>query len=296
MSEINASENRASSNSGDYDNLTRIDGIGAARQQWFRSVFNVRTFRDLAALSAEEIETRLKAEKKPISKSAIQEWLAQAAELAGNNQKVSSSKPVQGAWKTLATFVVVFEDQKAGDQTRYRTTVQHMEVDETKQWPGIEQPELCKWMLTQLGAQAPEARPDAFLPPAFDDRVQEVLAKVILLESQFRTLEQGASNPQRGDAPPAVIEPQPKTAVESPAPVPAAFSPQLQQVIAKARELDTETRKPASQLPTSRPVSQPLPAAPPAVPTGYSDKLQKILAKADRLEAQKKNPAKSAGA
>lgn len=65
-----------------YDDLTRIRGIEAAKQQWLRESFKVYTFRDLARLSVDKIESRLKAEWHSISRKEIQEWIAQARELA----------------------------------------------------------------------------------------------------------------------------------------------------------------------------------------------------------------------
>ena len=44
-----------------WDDLTAIMGIGQARQIWFRETLNVQTYRDLAALSIDEIDSRLKA-------------------------------------------------------------------------------------------------------------------------------------------------------------------------------------------------------------------------------------------
>lgn len=41
-----------------YDDLTKISGIGAARQQWLARSFGVRTYADLAALLADEIEAQ----------------------------------------------------------------------------------------------------------------------------------------------------------------------------------------------------------------------------------------------
>ena len=43
-----------------HDDLTILQGIGPARQQWLRASFGVRTFADLAALSPAAIEQRLK--------------------------------------------------------------------------------------------------------------------------------------------------------------------------------------------------------------------------------------------
>ena len=42
------------------EDLTVISGIGKARQEWLRKTFHVRTLLDLAKLSADDIEAKLK--------------------------------------------------------------------------------------------------------------------------------------------------------------------------------------------------------------------------------------------
>ena len=60
------------------DDLTMIKGIGPARQRWLKESLDVRTFGDLAALSADEIESRLKADRQIASRETIEAWIAQA--------------------------------------------------------------------------------------------------------------------------------------------------------------------------------------------------------------------------
>lgn len=64
------------------DDITRIQGIGATRKQWFYDNLNVRTIRDMAALSAEEVEAKIKEDGLGITTTTINEWLSQAAEFA----------------------------------------------------------------------------------------------------------------------------------------------------------------------------------------------------------------------
>ena len=58
--------------------LTVIKGIGPVRQRWFNDSLNVYTYRELAALPAEEIESKLKAEGSITSRNDIEQWIAQA--------------------------------------------------------------------------------------------------------------------------------------------------------------------------------------------------------------------------
>jgi hypothetical protein len=70
------------SNDREYDGLTVIKGIGPVRQQWLQETLDVRTVPELAALSADELETRLKAAGQVVSRHEIERWLTQARELA----------------------------------------------------------------------------------------------------------------------------------------------------------------------------------------------------------------------
>lgn len=150
------------------DNLTTIKGIGPVRQRWLRESLNVRTFRDLAALSADEIESRLKIEGGIASRSDIEEWIVQAQELAATelpSQRVVESADAEaeatanspaagGKWQPFASFVVEFQARQVeGQAEEQRTTVHHMEADKSETWPGIEGERLCQWMLGQLGGK-----------------------------------------------------------------------------------------------------------------------------------------------
>lgn len=65
-------------NDRNLDDLTMIKGIGSARQRWLKESLDVRSFGDLAALSADEIESRLKADKQIASRETIEAWIAEA--------------------------------------------------------------------------------------------------------------------------------------------------------------------------------------------------------------------------
>lgn len=63
------------------DDLTRLKGIGPVKQQWLKTSLNICTVQELADFSADEIESRFKAEGQTVSKSEIEGWIAQAREL-----------------------------------------------------------------------------------------------------------------------------------------------------------------------------------------------------------------------
>ena len=168
-----------------FDNLTAIKGIGAKTQDWLRQSLNVHTFQDLAALSADEVETQLKAEGRIISRNVLDLWIAQAAraaeEIAAIHQPAPEAKAAalrttgrasvssnaatktkarhrtaQGDWKPFASFIVEFQYRSANGAREQRTTAHHMEADKEVAWSGIEGDRLTSWMLERLPPLAAE--------------------------------------------------------------------------------------------------------------------------------------------
>lgn len=148
------------------DDLTVIEGIGDARQRWLRDSLGVREYRDLAALSAEEVESRLKAEGQVASRNAIDAWITRAHELAAAagrslparksevlHEESADSDAGQADWLPFASFVVEFQSQELGGREApeppvvCRTAVHYVEADEDKAWLGIEGRRLSEWML-----------------------------------------------------------------------------------------------------------------------------------------------------
>jgi hypothetical protein len=128
------------------DDLTAIEGIGAQRERWLRKALGVSTYEALGRLSANDIESRLRAEGQVVSRSAIEAWIAKASELA------AGAKTLHRDWRPFAQFVVEFQRrdvEKPGVKRpviRYRTQVHDIEADETKRWAGIDPERLCAWM------------------------------------------------------------------------------------------------------------------------------------------------------
>lgn len=154
------------------DDLTEIKGIGVARERWLRESLNVHTFQDLAALSVDEIELELKAEGRAVPRNEINEWIAEAQELAATatpstQQSIEpevveaettvNSAFVEGEWKPFASFVVEFQTlQAAGQTVEQRTKVHYMEGDKSETWPYVERERLCQWMLDQVEEGLPQ--------------------------------------------------------------------------------------------------------------------------------------------
>jgi hypothetical protein len=152
-----------------YDDLTALKGIGPVRQQWLREALNVRTFRDLAALTLDEIEQKFRATGKIIVRGKIDQWIREAKQRATSIQRdpelskqpiISTVQTVNTAtndptgadsWKPFASFVVEYQTRSpAGGRQTQRTKVHHIESDTCATWPGIEATQLCQWMREQL--------------------------------------------------------------------------------------------------------------------------------------------------
>lgn len=169
------------------DDLTRIKGIGLTRQEWLRNAFKVFTFADLAALTPEQIERQLKAERQIASRGEIAAWINKAQELAGGSPSagaataVSSVASKQGNeqaeectvvaatadWQASARFVVEFQttvDEAIGAREQiYRTVASHLDLATdhllgSKSWSGLQSEPLCTWMLEQV-EQQPQPTP-----------------------------------------------------------------------------------------------------------------------------------------
>ncbi len=98
MTILPAAKNLTSRNGKKRDDLTRLKGIGSVKQQWLREGLNIRTFRELATLSADEIESKLRAEGQTVSKSEIEGWIIQARELVALEER--SQQPIMESPKT----------------------------------------------------------------------------------------------------------------------------------------------------------------------------------------------------
>jgi predicted RecB family nuclease len=153
------------SSDSEYDDLTVIRGIGSVRQRWLREALGVRTIPELAALSVDELETRLKAAGQVAPRHEIERWLTQARELAGAAEPASpqviaaTEEELGGAasdlanvdealprgldlensetgkkdrspadedgWKPFASFVVEFQVRQLAGQAQERQTKVH---------------------------------------------------------------------------------------------------------------------------------------------------------------------------
>lgn len=150
------------------DDLTVIPGIGKDRQRWLQEVFGVYTFRDLAALSVDEVEAHLKAEedKKNFSLEDVERWIRAAQEKVDAGPQVVTTSPSTAAhatrsyqnndpdrdgWDVFATFLVDFRTRLGAEgQQELRTVVSHMDEDKPKKLDGIALDEMKDWIAERI--------------------------------------------------------------------------------------------------------------------------------------------------
>jgi hypothetical protein len=163
--------------------LSEITGIGRARARWLEATFGIRSVSDLAAVSPEEVERKLKAEGKgSVSLRTIQGWVEQAEALVGKQQgelgdpaprarsRAVRTRQESPKWTPVGSFVVEFQsraDDRVGKE--WRTVAHYLEKDRNHAWTGLERDQLCSWMIQQLelgvpirtapGARQPLERP-----------------------------------------------------------------------------------------------------------------------------------------
>jgi hypothetical protein len=159
--------------------LSEINGIGPVRARWLEATFGVRNARDLATLSPDDIERRLKAEgRSTVSRATIESWLADARRHASQakrggttrkptrpGKKSAVERPVE--WRPVASFVLEFQSRAGGAEERWRTAGHYVEQDLDQTWPGLDCVALCGWIThhleTSTGPHVIESaeRPDA---------------------------------------------------------------------------------------------------------------------------------------
>jgi hypothetical protein len=154
-----------------HDDLTVINGIGPAREEWLRKALDVRTYADLAALTTDEIEQKLKADGYIAAPAVIESWVLQAQELSEEVStttypideayveavKEANSSGRNGDWKPYAAFMVEFLVHPVeGRQSEKRVAVHQVELGSmetlrSESWQDTEDEQILLWMLEHAG-------------------------------------------------------------------------------------------------------------------------------------------------
>lgn len=142
-----------------YQDLTRIRGIGEARQKIFRDELDIKTYHDLANLDKEAALSVFRRHSEAVSGEMLETWMETAAELAletsleetpsgGYSLKVPDAN---NGWQAFATFVVDYQVKPSATGDLFQTTVHFMQKDETRSWPDIDTCSYYQWINEQLG-------------------------------------------------------------------------------------------------------------------------------------------------
>jgi primosomal protein N'' len=154
------------------DDLTTVTKVRPAVADWLQDTFGVRTFAELANLSADAIRKAAQTSERRLSRVKIRIRVP-ARELAGKTNSKSPRKEASMAeprrpaklqkasteWQEFASFIVYFERKMQGGVEQQRTTVEqrtaihHLETSEQSKWQGLAALQACEWMISKLPAQ-----------------------------------------------------------------------------------------------------------------------------------------------
>ena len=188
----------------EMDDLTVLKGIKKTRQAWLREQLNVLTYADLAALSADDIEAKLKADNRFVARELIELWLETAASLT--TQAAQSSAPASPesdqwqAWQPFASFVVEFQERRlAGQFKEQRTKVHYMESDVERAWDGLAHADLADWIKQQVGEAPPPVapQPEAERPSPLTKPIDLTLTRLVAWQPPQAAQPQLVYEPER---------------------------------------------------------------------------------------------------
>jgi uncharacterized protein YeaC (DUF1315 family) len=170
------------------DNLTKIKSIGSEQRKWLNEI-EIHTCTELAETNPNSIFKKLKTVKtgdKPPASLALEDvkrWVEEAKtkSVAHTAQQLSESATnvlpfksqnnnalTEEGWDNFATFFVAYQhkhhvEQKTQAPCRtivYRTTSDHIEDNDCKQWDGIEGDDLGHWILEHVNKLKKEFTPE----------------------------------------------------------------------------------------------------------------------------------------
>lgn len=188
----------------EMDDLTVLKGIKKTRQAWLREQLNVVTYADLAALSADAIEAKLRADHRFVARELIELWLETAASLttqsAPSTAPASPEKDRWQEWQPFASFVVEFQERRlAGQPKEQRTKVHYMESDVERAWDGLAHAALAGWIKQQVGEVPPPPAPEpvAERPSPSTQPIDLTLARLLVWQPPQAAQPQLIYEPER---------------------------------------------------------------------------------------------------
>jgi hypothetical protein len=211
--------------------LTAINGIKSARQDWFRDAFNVRSYADLAALSAQAIESRARDDGHRIGRSDIEQILADvrrrvglplpsagamagadAGSPEGANGVRKAESPGGETWVEAANFVITFERRNADANGRIARRITAHKMQEggiSAEWTGLQQEPMCDWIAHHVGDWGDEPNAAAASEPTGPTSTLHSAALAGPADPEVASLHLAALDPRGEVASQAVVEPSP---------------------------------------------------------------------------------------
>lgn len=132
-----------------YHDLTRIRGIGEARQSILRKQLNIFHYKDLVNLNIKNALQLLRKKNEAVSEEMLKSWMEEAKILVSDIETISP-RSIKNGWQAIATFVVDYQRKPRSNSHVYRTTVHHIQPDSTRFWDRIDLKEYHHWIKQQL--------------------------------------------------------------------------------------------------------------------------------------------------
>lgn len=171
-----------------YLDEVKISQLGPTRKRYLKEWFHVDTIQGLAALAADDIESKFKREGQIVSRSWIESWILEAQELASaanlaSQQAVESadaeagekanSPATESEWKPFHAFWVEFQRRETEGRAEERIEVSHVPVehgawleDKRTEPTVIPGERLHQWMQNQVSERMPQVpEPPEEKPP-----------------------------------------------------------------------------------------------------------------------------------
>ena len=162
-------ENRLQSElAGERDDFTTITGIGAGVEKRLYAA-GIITFRQLAALSPEEISGLLKDMIGfSVERISNQDWIGEARKQAAERQKKQTEKSSNHQRYAVYTLEFLLDEANAVRRTR----VMHVQSQEEESWAGWDDQRLVQYIIQQAGLQV-----EAKITQEFEDLTSKETAR-----------------------------------------------------------------------------------------------------------------------
>lgn len=134
-----------------YHNLTKIRGIGEARQKILRKQLDIYYYEDLIKLNIIDALSLLRKRNEAVSEEMLRSWVKEAELLVSVTKQTEPQIFSENGWQAAATFVIDYQKKlDSNHHNIYRTTVHHIQLDNSRSWQKIDSSEYQRWIKKQL--------------------------------------------------------------------------------------------------------------------------------------------------